>query len=148
MVAWKRYPIPEFDHQQYQDMQWSAPALQDAASVGSGAGATAVSLDSDVANRFSLSGEHLHAVVCNVPAAGAHMLGRSHAWKIQRMLLINAGNGEVVADWKTPRPINTRLGPDDGIDLPGGAYLVVCGYKYADELDDFDHVCLTFSWKA
>ncbi len=178
MVAWKRFPIPEFDHEQYQDMPWNAPSLEDVAAVGSQPGATAVKLDSAIADRFGFSGEHLHAVACNLPAGGAHLLGRSHAWKIQRMLLLNAGNGEVVADWKTPRPMNTRLGPEDGIDLPAGTYLAVCGHKYADgwigsrsivqnglslddgsigfrvlaasddELDDFNHVCLTFSWKA
>lgn len=192
MVAWKRFPVPEFDHARYHGMDWHAPTLLSLAeaqalaqkSTGGDAkalGGHAFGAGPALAGRFGFSGPHLHAVACLVPKGGAHLFGRSHAWKIQRMVLIEwVGEeaGQLIVDWKTPRPMNTRFGPDDGVELAGGAYTLLCGHKYGagwigsrtiiengvatgegrtgfhvlaasdDRRNDFCHVCLTFDWPA
>ena len=73
--------------------------------------------------------------MCVVPASGVTMTGRSHAWKIQRLLATSSVNGpspEVLADWKTPRPMNTRLGPLDGIASPAATLYLLPLHRYSD----------------
>ena len=38
----------------------------------------------------------------------------------------------MIADWKTPRPVNVRLGPENGIDLDRGVLYVVTAHGFAD----------------
>lgn len=181
MVAWKRFPVPEFEYDQFKDMAYAPPERISAEQAKSqAAGGYAIDIDPALAMRLSFTGDHLHGVLCVLPAGGARLTGRSHAWRIQRMVLLDGVGADagIVADWKTTRPINTRLGPDDGIDLPGGAYLVLSGNKYANhwisnrtivqngldlgegrtgfrvlgasdvEIDDFHDSCLVFAWAA
>ncbi len=142
----KRFPIPEFDRDQFKNRAWTAPVLLDAAGQqrlkdaarrgeASAYGAHAVALDAALATRFKFEGAHLHAVLCVLPHAPVRMVGRSWAWWIQRALVLDsldAAGALVIADWTTPRPMNTRLGPDEGIGLKGGPVYALFGHRYGD----------------
>jgi len=142
----KRFPIPEFDRDQYKNRPWtSLSPISDeeqarlAASASEGKpgifGAYAVKAPQALCDRFSLRGEHLQLVMCVLPKKKVHLLGRSWAWYIQRGLVIDsldAAKAQVLADWKTPRPMNTRLGPDAGITIDGGVVYAFVGHRYAD----------------
>lgn len=142
----KRFPIPEFDRDAFKNRPWAAPAwlpageqqrLRDAARRGdvSACGAHAVQVDAALAAKYKFEGPHLHAVYCVLPNAAVRVVGRSWAWPIQRALILDgadAASAQVLADWTTPRPMNTRLGPDDGITLPGGPVLVLLGHRVGD----------------
>lgn len=181
MVAWKRFPIPEFEYAEFKDMAYAPPErVAPASAKANPAGGYAVDVDPALAEKLSFKGDHLHGVLCVLPSAGAHVTGRSHAWRIQRLVLLDGtdAGASVATDWKTTRPINTRLGPDDGIDLPGGAYLLLTGHRYGnhwisnrtivqndldlgggrkgfrvlgasdDEIDDFHDSCVVFEWAS
>ncbi len=139
----KRFPIPEFDRDQYKNRGWSAPALlgpddqirlKDAARRGdvSAYGAHAVALSPELAAKFKFEGPNLHAVMCVLPAGSVHLVGRSWAWPVQRALVLDAldAGAQVLADWTTPRPMSTRLGPDQGVEIKGGVVYVVTGNRY------------------
>ncbi len=142
----KRFPIPEFDHDALKSLDWTAPDPLDAAAAArvvaaaesgdaSAYGAYAVAASDAFLDSLSVRGEHRHAVLCVMPAAGVRMLGRSCAWKIQRAMAAPGVDGPPAAllvDWKTPRPMNTRLGPGDGIASPAAAMYLVLAHRYAD----------------
>lgn len=142
----KRFPIPEFDRDQYKNMDWSAPHLLSkdeqerliaAAKRGDATafGGYPVPASEAFFDRFKLQGPYKHAVMCLMPTKGVRLVGRSWAWNIQRALVVDSidpGHSTVLHDWKTPRPMNTRLGPDSGVELDGGVAYVVFGHKYAD----------------
>lgn len=142
----KRFPIPEFDRDQFKNMQWAAPRLLsrdeqaklierarggDATAYGS----YAVEADEAFYERFKLRGPHRHAVMCLLPRGEVKLVGRSWAWPIQRAVVVDsldAANARVLQEWKTPRPMNTRLGPDQGVGLEGGVVYAVFGHRYSD----------------
>lgn len=140
----KRFPIPEFDRDRFKNMSWSAPALLSAsdqarlAEAGqrgdpSSFGTYAVAVPAAFAQTHSLVGPHLHATMCIVPRRSVHIVGRSWAWPIERALVVQSLQGEsspVVADWTTPRPMSTRLGPQDGIEIDGGVFYVIMTHRY------------------
>lgn len=139
----KRFPIPEFDRDQYKNRAWIAPALmgsgdqvrlKDAAKRGevSACGGHAVVLDPAAAAKFKFEGPHLHAVMCVLPSGPVRMVGRSWAWPVHRALVLDAldVNAQVIADWTTPRQMSTRLGPDAGVEIKGGVVYVVIGNRY------------------
>jgi hypothetical protein len=142
----KRFPIPEFDRDQYKNLDWSQPQLLSkeqqekliaSAKKGDAAayGCYPVRADPAFFDRFKLTGPHQHAVMCLMPPEGAHVVGRSWAWPIQRALVVDSldpASSSVLHEWATPRPMNTRLGPDQGVDLPGGVAYVVFGHKYGE----------------
>jgi hypothetical protein len=141
----KRFPIPEFDRDQYKNRAWTAPTLLGAADQmrlkdqarkgdNSACGAYPVALDAAVAAKFKFEGPHLHAVMCVLPNGPAKMVGRSWAWPVHRALVLDAmdSNAQVIADWTTPRPMSTRLGPDAGVDIKGGAVYVIIGNRYGN----------------
>lgn len=142
----KRFPIPEFNRAEFKNRDWMPPALLDAAArdkfaaahaVGdpSAVGCRAVQVSQGFCERFLLRGEHVHALMCALPAGGAHLLGHSYAWYIQRALLVtdlDPAKAQVLYDWTTPRPMNTRLGPDNGVDLAGGIVYALTARRYAD----------------
>ena len=142
----KRFPIPEFDHDELKSLDWTAPDLLDApaaarilAAAGRGDtsvhGAYPVAASDAFLDSLSVRGEHRHAVLCVMPATGVRMLGRSYAWKIQRAMATTGADGPSTAllvDWKTPRPMNTRLGPADGIASPAAAMYLVLVHRYSD----------------
>ena len=91
----KRFPIPEFDHDALKSLDWTAPDLLgpeaaarivEAAGDGdaSAYGAYPVAASDAFLDSLSVRGDHRHALLCVMPAAGVRMLGRSYAWKIQR----------------------------------------------------------------
>lgn len=190
MVAWKRFPVPEFDADPFKDMEYTAPepiSPSDAAALGEKAasgdagaiGAHVVMPDEALFEKYDIKGDDRHAVFCALPSGSVHLLGRSWAWRIQRALILDsldAGSANVLYDWRTPRPMNTRLGPEDGVTLTSGSCVVITGNKFADhwlsnrsivendwqpedaangfrilagsddELDDFHDSYLAFTW--
>lgn len=133
----KRFPIPEFDYEDLREVAWSAPTLLSVDEVreridAGERGAWPVAAPDAFYDAFDLDGEHRCAVVCALPA-GAHMLGRSHAWNVQRLVAVEGlpeAGAAASLDWKTPRPMNTRLGPQDGIDAPAQVLTLVSGHRY------------------
>lgn len=179
-MAYVRFPIPAFDHKAFGGLDWSAPAFLGEAEAAAKAadpdarGAFPLQPAASLFEKFNISGPHCHALLCRAPA-GARMLGRSHSWWLQRAVVVDSldpANAEVVADWRTPRPINTRLGPDDGIVLDGRPLYVISCHGHGDgwignrtlvqDMDDgfrvlatakddtakFFEFCLTFSWEG
>lgn len=142
----KRFPIPAFDRDRYKNMDWQSPKLLGreererliaAARAGdeSAYGAWPVAADDAFFDRFKVRGDHRHAVMCLLPPKGAKVVGRSWAWHIQRALLVDSldpGEAQVVHEWKTPRPMNTRLGPDNGVEVDRGVLYAVFGHLYSD----------------
>jgi hypothetical protein len=142
----KRFPIPAFDYEKFKNMDWAPPKLFSrseqeqviaaARSAGSdGFGAHAVAADPGFYERFKLRGPHQHAVMCVLPKVDVKLVGRSHAWAIQQALVVDSldpDRSKVLFEWKTPRPMNTRLGPDNGVTLQGDVVYVVCSHRYAD----------------
>lgn len=191
MVAWKRFPVPEFDADPFKDMTYEAPAPitpAEAAALGekaasgdaSAIGGHVVMPDEALFEKYDIKGDHRHAVFCALPSNAVQLLGRSWAWPIQRALILDsldAASANVLYDWRTPRPMNTRLGPEDGVSVTGSC-VVITGNKYADhwisnrtivendwqpedasngfrilsgsddELDDFHDSYLAFTWSA
>ncbi len=141
---WQRFPIPEFDRDRFKDKDWQAPAYlaeaEIAEKIAAGAqGAYPVLPGEDFFAKLGVRGEHRHAVLCVLPEVEVHILGRSYAWPIQRAWIVSSPNPageaadfEVIADWKTTRPMNTRLGPEDGITHSGGAVYLVTARGHGD----------------
>ena len=142
----KRFPIPEFDHDELKSLDWTAPELLDleaaariVEAAGSGDtsvyGAYPVATSDGFLDSLSVRGDHRHALLCVMPASGVTMLGRSYAWNIQRAVATPGADGpstEMLLDWKTPRPMNTRLGPEEGIESPAAAMYLVLVHRYSD----------------
>lgn len=142
----KRFPIPAFEYAPYKNMEWTEPKyasreeqaklVQAAKSGASDAfGCYPVQADPPFYEHFKLRGEHAHALMCLLPAKEINLVGRSHAWSIQRALVVDSLDGQrsnLMYDWKTPRPMNTRLGPDDGVTFVGKLLYVVCSHRYSD----------------
>ncbi len=133
---WQRFPIPEFDRDPFKDRDWRAPAYlseaKAAEKIAAGApGAYPVLPGADFFAKLDVRGEHRHALLCVLPDVEVRVLGRSYAWPIQRAWIVDSldvGSFNIIADWKTPRPMNNRLGPDDGIShnvAQGGAAVYV-----------------------
>jgi hypothetical protein len=143
----KRFPIPEFDYQGFKNMEWRAPAylpdgeqqrLVAARRAGDAKvfGGYPVQAHAAFYEKFHLKGDNRHVIMCLMPDREVTLLGRSHAWAIQRALVtdsLDAASCKVLFDWKTPRSMNTRLGPEDGVKLQGGVAYVCCGHRYADD---------------
>jgi len=189
MVAWKRFAVPEFDYALFKGMTYQAPTP---ISAGEGSeligklaqgdtsvcGAHAVDLGADTFDRHAFKEGPRLAFLCLTPETEVRILGRSHGWAIQRALGMDGLDGDVAFDWITTRPMNTRLGPDDGIATSGGAVTVLTGNKYSDfwignrmmadndwqpedgsqgfrllaaskpDVDDFHDCYITFTWSA
>lgn len=188
----KRFPIPEFDRDQFKNLEWSplTPLAADAqqklmAAWNSGdagvCGGYPVAAPDAFFDRFSIRGQHRVAILCLLPKREVTLLGRSFAWKKQLALIVDSLDPASVRplhEWRTPRPMNTRLGPEDGVKLEGGAVYAVLAHRYADHfvgnrtmvdndwpdapggrgfrvmsssddrLSDFHHANLFFSWQA
>ena len=142
----KRFPIPEFDHEALKSLAWTSPDLLDLAAAAriveaaedgdtSACGAYPVAASDAFLDSLSVRGAYRHAVLCVMPAAGVRVLGRSYAWRIQRAVAAHGAEAppaELLVDWKTPRPMNTRLGPGDGIAAPAAAMYLVLAHRYSD----------------
>ena len=142
----KRFPIPEFDRDHYKNREWTSPKLLSkaeqqpliaAARAGDARayGCYPVEVDAALLDRAKLTGAHCHAVMCLMPPARVRLTGRSWAWEIQRAVVLDSldpERGKVLQEWKTPRPMNTRLGPDNGVELDTGVCFALIGHRYAD----------------
>ncbi len=185
-MAYVRFPIPAFNAKEFKNMAWSAPSfLKDAeiadlmkrqkAGDASSYGVYAVKPSDAFFDAHKIKGDNRHAVMCVLPSKKVKVLGRSHAWYIQRAIVLDGmdAGSKTVLDWKTTRPICTRLGPDDGTTIDGGVYYALCCRQYADywlgnrtildnewkkgsgcrilsasvdDIDDFHEVYLEFQW--
>ena len=130
----KRFPLIEFDYELLKELAWSAPAYltveeaqQRAMKILDGddylPGCFPVQVSDSFFKRFDIRGEFRHAILCVTPEKDVTVLGRSHAWKKQRLLIVDSldpGVCNVIVDWRTARPMSTRLGPKDGITMKGG----------------------------
>jgi hypothetical protein len=141
----KRFPIPAFDYERHQNLEWAAPSLlspgerdrlEQAARTGdaSAYGSYPIAAGDDFYERFRLRGPNRHVRMCLLPQREVKLVGRSHAWFIQEALVVDSLDASCVVlhQWKTPRPMNTRLGPEEGVALPGGPVYVVCSHRYSD----------------
>ncbi len=142
----KRFPIPEFNRDLYKNRPWNPPKmlasaeqqrLISAARNGdrSAYGCYPVEADAAILERFKVTGPNAHAVMCIVPPNGVTLTGRSWAWEIQRAIVLDsldARKATVLQDWKTPRPMNTRLGPENGVPFNAPVAYVLCGHRYGD----------------
>lgn len=188
-MAYVRFSIPEFAHKEFKDMAWSPPAFAGDAEVerlieGQKAGDAAVCgaypvKPSDAFfDTLEVRGDRRHAVMCVLPKKPVKLLGRSHAWFIQRAIIVDSLDPaamKTAIDWWTPRPINTRLGPDNGVTIEGGVVYAVACHKHGDrwignrtivdnawkegrgfrilsasveDINDFHEVYLAFEWGA
>ena len=142
----KRFPVPEFDRDHYKNMEWKPPKLLTAeehrsllerARKGDAAviGTYAVHADESFYDKFRIKGDHRHAILCITPPGRINLVGRSWAWYIQRALIVDSldpAKATVLHDWTTPRPMNTRLGPENGVEVEGGVLYVIFGHRYSD----------------
>jgi len=145
-MAYLRFQIPEYDFQPFKNLSWEAPSHLNSGEIdkivaarGAGEadalGCFPVQADESVFANLNIRGEHCHAVLCATPSTTVHLLGRSYAWWNQRVLVLDSLDPQsmnIVHDWRTPRPMNNRLGPDYGIDLAGGIYYVISSHMYDD----------------
>tara|TARA_Y100000588_G_scaffold263521_1_gene278210 strand:- start:265 stop:855 length:591 start_codon:yes stop_codon:yes gene_type:complete len=134
----KRFPLPDFDHVNLKDYPWSPPtlltsgeALDKVAELSNGditPGCFAVSASDLFYENLNIEGENRHAILCVTPKIDIALIGRSHAWKKQRLTIVNSlepDSMEILVDWRTARAMSTRLGPKEGITIPGGAWYVI-----------------------
>lgn len=142
----KRFPVPDFDRDLYKNLPWTEPSNLSPQEVStlsapnqksreSELGGHPVAVDAALADRFGFRLDGKSAVMCVLPAKEVRMVGRSWAWPIQRALVLDsldAQGAKVIADWRTPRPMNTRLGPDGGIVISAHVVFVLCGHSYGD----------------
>jgi|GEM_PF-967549 len=145
-MAYLRFRVPDYDFRPFKDLSWEAPnylspeeidKLIDGQANGDlgACGCYAVKPADELFSKFDIRGDHCHAVMCVTPSVDVHLLGRSYAWWNQRVLVLDSldpGTVNVIHDWRTPRPMNTRLGPDDGVTLPGGVHYVISSHMYDD----------------
>jgi len=146
-MAWKRFPVPEFDYRPLKGLNAAPPEpiapeeatrIAEAAAGGdaSVAGGYAVAPDPKLLERLELRGDHRVMVLCALPGAGAHLLARSMAWYNQRALVVdgNGADAEILYNWRTPRTHNTRLGPEDGVTLDRAVLYLLSARIREDEL--------------
>ena len=190
-MPYLRFPVPEFDYKALQGMSWTTPALLEPEDVAArikhrdsgetnAFGCDAVYADEKLFETLNIQGEHCHAVMCVTPSTEVHIMGRSYAWWNQRVIILDSidpDNVNILFDWRTPRPMNTRLGPENGVVLSGGVhYAISChmfddywianrtitdnkwsedsinsGFRILgaskDNTNEFCECCLTFTWK-
>jgi hypothetical protein len=144
-VSYKRFPIPEFDHVSLKGMPWAPPTFLDAAEAQrlvssrlkgdlDSIGAYPVMPSDSCFDVLRLRGEHRHAVLCILPDRAIAM-GRSNAWPVQQAWIVSSiqpPDLKIIEQWKTPRPMNTRLGPANGIELSAKVVYLLTGHRYGD----------------
>jgi hypothetical protein len=144
-MAWIRFPVPEFDSAALKKRAYdpSAPIsgaeearIVKAATAGdaSVAGGYAVEPDAALLKRLNFKGEYRTMILCALPGPGAHLLARSYAWFNQRAFVLdrNAADAETLYCWHTPRPMNTRFGPETGITLDRAVVYILSGRILSD----------------
>ena len=145
MMWAKRFPLPEFGYESLKDLPWSTPSLLNEEQIdneilkaksGQGVpGCFAVPASNAFFEHFNIAGDFRHAILCITPEIELSILGRSHAWKKQRLLIVDSLDPtacNVLIDWKTARPMSTRIGPKEGIKIRGGVWYVICAHIISD----------------
>ncbi len=158
-MAWRRFPVPEFDHRSLKGMTYipPAPISKDeearivAAAIGgdaSVAGAYAVAPDPALLERLSFGGDYRQMILCALPGPGAHLVARSMAWFNQRAHVLdrNAADAETLYVWRTPRTHNTRLGPDDGVTLDRAVVYLLSG-RILEDCDRGNRLMIDSNWR-
>ena len=146
-MEWKRFPIPEFDHRVLMGLTYEPPSpisadkAQEIASAAANgdasvAGGYIVEPDSALLERLNFRGEHSVIVLCAIPGADAHLLGRSRAWFNQNVTVLDGNHADATTlyDWHTPRTFNTILGPENGVSLEPGAVWILAGRVLGDHI--------------
>jgi len=175
-MAYMRFSVPDYDYEQFNGLSWAPPDLlsaSDAEKQIQAGGCIGVSAADEVFDKLNVRGDQRHAVMCAIPRDG-HLQGQSWAWWKQRAIIIDsldATSMNIVQDWRTPRAMNTRLGPDDGVAIAAGTYFVISSHRYddhwignrtilqndlengfrilatsKDDADTFGECCLSFTW--
>lgn len=129
-MAWKRFPVPQFDHRSLKGLTYSPPTTiskEEEARIVKGAadgdasvaGAYGVEPDAALLEKLAFRGDVQQMVLCALPTLETTLLGRSMAWFNQRAYILDANTPDaaVLHKWRTPRTHNTRLGPEDGVML-------------------------------
>lgn len=130
----KRFPVPEFDRHSLKDLDWTAPNIEDGP-TSDVPGCVAVDANPAFYEKFGFGGENLLAIACTLPSQPVTIWGNSYAWPIQRTVItdsLDAETCQIIADWKTPRPMNTRFGPDGGFSVNTKEAYVLVGHQIAD----------------
>ena len=130
----KRFPVPEFDRHALKNLNWTPPEVTDGVADGH-YGCAAMTAPAAFSEKFSFQGEFLLAVACSLPNQTITVSGNSYAWPIHRVVItdsLDVETCEVIADWKTPRPMNTRLGPNNGITVNSEMVYVLIGHQFAE----------------
>ncbi len=90
-MAFLRFPIPEFDFNQFKDLSWAAPSYLSQSDIdglisaqqsgySSSYGAYAFDTNVSVLETFKIRGDHAHAALCVLADAAVHVIGRSGTW--------------------------------------------------------------------
>lgn len=130
----KRFPVPEFDRHSLKNLKWTPPEILNSLNIDH-FGAIVINAEPEFYDRFRFRGDFLVAVACKLPDQELTIFGNSFAWPIQRAIITNSldvNSCEIIADWKTPRPMNTRLGPDGGLKLRMPEAYILLGHQFSD----------------
>ena len=190
-MPYLRFSIPEFDYTALKGMSWTSPTLLVTEEVATriknwesgeadSFGCDAIDAPEKLFEMLNVRGDHCHAVMCITPSTEIRILGRSYAWWNQRVIILDSidpNNFNILFDWRTPRPMNTRLGPENGVVVPGGVHYVIACHMFddhwvanrtitdnegskestasgfrvlgasKDDADNFCECCLSFTWK-
>ena len=190
-MEWKRFPVPAFDYSALKDRAFEPPApvsdaeatrIAEAALAGEHAvaGGYAVEPSTALLESLKFRGTYSQMILCALPGPGAQLLGRSYAWFNQRAFVLdrNAPDAETLYCWRTPRPMNTLLGPETGVVLDRAVIYLLSGRVLGDHTrgnrvmidqewspgdgragfrviaacddgnDNFHDTCLELSWQA
>ena len=130
----KRFPVPEFNRYTLKNLDWTPPEIRDSLTQ-TDLGCVAVNGNREFYENFKFKGENLLVVACKLPNQPVTISGNSFAWPIHRTVIadsLDAYTCNVLADWTTPRPMNTRFGPDGGITVSSSQVYILIGHKFAD----------------
>ena len=130
----KRFPVPEFDRHSLKNLDWNPPEIHESLDIDR-FGCVTVNASQKFYERFRFRGKHLIAIACRLPDQDVTLWGNSYAWPIQRAVVtdsLDADSCNVLANWKTPRPMNTRLGDEGGIKIRTPEAYVMIGHQFAD----------------
>ena len=144
----KRFPLQEFNCEPLKGLDWVEPEylgdeeidrLVSTGKIGGGVEpmSSPVVASDEFFEKFNIIGKFRHAVLCRTPDSNIHLVGRSHAWKKQRLFIVDSLDPEqcnVLLDWNTSRPMSTRLGPKEGATITGGIWFAVFTHMISTNL--------------
>ena len=144
-MAWKRFPVPTFDYAPLKGRAYERPATissGEAQKIVAGAangqadlaGGYFVEPDPALLGTLDYRGEFQDMAMCVLPDVGAKLVGNSYAWFNQRAFILDANSQDAntVFNWRTPRPMNTLLGPEEGVVLEHRIVFLLSGRIVSD----------------